>query len=142
VADDAISFTVEQRMQASPPDIFRAWTESFDTWFASPGSIRMRPVAGEPYWFEVLHQGRRHPHYGRFLTLEPGRLIEQTWMTGRDGTEGAETVLRIELTATESGTILRLTHGGFADQQSAGRHSEAWPQILARLDQVVTQPRG
>ena len=85
-------------MSAPPMAVYRAWTETFDRWFATPGAIRMDPRVGEPYWFEVVHEGVHHPHYGRFVALEPGVLIEQTWVTGRGGTEGAETVVRVELT--------------------------------------------
>ena len=127
-------------MEASPPDIFHAWTEAFDTWFASPGAIRMVPVEGEPYWFDVVHDGDRHPHYGRFLALESSRLIEQTWVTGEGGTEGAETVIRIELAPNDGGTILRLSHGGFANKESAKRHADSWPQVLAHLDEVLASP--
>ena len=138
MTDDPISFMIEQTMNASPPEIFHAWTEAFDAWFASPGAIRMSPAVGEPYWFEVIHEGSRHPHYGRFLVLERDRVIEQTWVTGRDGTEGAETVVRVELDPTGRGTILRLMHSGFANEESAHRHAGAWPQILTHLDEVLT----
>jgi uncharacterized protein YndB with AHSA1/START domain len=137
MAEGRISFTIEQTMKASSDQIYRAWTAEFDTWFASPGQIRMVPEVGEPYWFEVVHDGNRHPHYGRFLTLESGRLIEQTWVTGSGGTEGAETVVRVDLSPRRSGTSLRLTHGGFADESSADRHAESWPQILIHLDDTL-----
>src|ERR1700722_3728864 len=78
--DGTHSFTVERMMRAPSDAIFRAWTEEFDTWFAAPGSLVMRASVGEPYWFEVIHEGARHPHYGRYLALQPGRLIEQTWV--------------------------------------------------------------
>src|SRR5271163_3814632 len=126
-------------MSASPSAIFRAWTQQFDTWFAAPGAIRMEPVVGEPYWFETVHAGERHPHYGRFLTVEPDQLIEQTWVTGRNGTEGAETVVRIELLPHQSGTHLRLTHSGFVDEQSAKNHRDSWPGILSHLDETLTR---
>ncbi len=135
---------VERAMTATSSAIYRAWTEDFDTWFASPGAIRMKAEVGEPYWFEVTHQGRRHPHYGRFLTLQPGRLVEQTWMTGKGGTEGAETTVRIELTDTVTGTGLLLVHSGFLDADSARQHAESWPGILTHLDDVLSsseQPR-
>ena len=138
MTDDPISFMIEQTMSASTSEIFHAWTEAFDTWFASPGAIRMNPAVGEPYWFEVIHEGKRHPHYGRFLALERDRVIEQTWVTGRDGTEGAETTVRVELNPTGRGTILRLMHSGFANEESAHRHAGAWPQILTHLDEVLT----
>ncbi len=100
----------------------------------------MNPVVGEPYWFEVVHEGVHHPHYGRFLALEPGVLIEQTWVTGRGGTEGAETVVRVELTEADPGTRLRLTHRGFADAGARQQHADSWPAILAHLDQTLSDP--
>ena len=137
MANDETTFTVERTMNAAPAAIFGAWTQRFDTWFASPGAIRMNPVVGEPFWFEVIHDGEHHPHYGRFLALEPGRLIEQTWVTGRKGTDGAETVVRIELVEEGSRTRLRLTHSGFFDGHAAQQHAASWPQVLAHLDESL-----
>jgi len=137
MAGSTISFTIERAMRAGPASLYRTWTERFDTWFATPGRIRMDPVEGRPYWFEVIHEGVRHPHYGRFLTLAPDALIEQTWVTGRGGTEGAETVVRIEFLREGSGTRLRLTHSGFPDTASARNHEDSWPPILARLDDAA-----
>jgi hypothetical protein len=61
-------------------------------------------------------------------------LIEQTWVTGRIGTDGAETVVRVELESLEVGTNLRPAHSGFYDEASARRHRDSWPQILEHLD--------
>jgi uncharacterized protein YndB with AHSA1/START domain len=133
----AYGFTIEQTLRAGPREVFAAWTEAFDTWFALPGAIRMKPVVGEPYWLDVVHDGERHAHYGRFTVLEPARLIEQTWVTGESGTDGAETLLRVELEATPSGTLVRLSHRGFYDQAAAKRHIDAWPQVLRQLDEVL-----
>lgn len=48
-----LSFVVERVMAASPGEIFDAWVNHFDTWFASSGEISMNAVAGRPYWFDV-----------------------------------------------------------------------------------------
>jgi uncharacterized protein YndB with AHSA1/START domain len=137
------TFSVERTMTASPPSIYEAWTQAFDSWFASPGALTMRPEVGAPFWFEVLYEGNRTPHYGRFTALEPAKLIELTWVTGKKGTDGAETVVRVELTAagagTGAGTRLRLTHGGFYDAESARRHADSWPGILEHLDDQLTR---
>src|SRR5487761_2709023 len=130
------SCAIEHHLQASAAAVYRAWTIHFEIWFATPGAIRMRPISGEPFWFDVIHDGERHPHYGRFVELVPNEVIAMTWVSGEGGTAGAETTLRIELSDDHPGTRLRLRHVGFYSAAAAKRHGAAWPQILSHLDEV------
>jgi uncharacterized protein YndB with AHSA1/START domain len=136
-ATSAHGCTVEVQLAAAPEDVYRAWTEQFDRWFAQPGSVRMRAVVGEPFFFTTEFEGARHPHYGRFLTFEPERLVELSWMTGDPGTHGAETVVRLALEPSGTGSSALLTHGGFRDADDAERHRSAWHEVLAHLDRVL-----
>jgi uncharacterized protein YndB with AHSA1/START domain len=132
-----------ERLMVAPPDVlYRAWTERFDSWFATPGAILMRPEVNAVFFFEVVVQPegsavQRYPHYGRFLRLEQDRLVEITWVTGAGGTKGAETVVTVELTPQGTGTLLHLTHAGFADEESRDGHAQAWPFVLEQLDKKV-----
>lgn len=136
LSDRPHQLTVELDMSVPPAAVYRAWTEEFDTWFASPGLIRMRPQEDEPFYFETEHEGKRHPHYGRFLTLRHNELVEMTWMTGIPGTHGAETVVTVELTPTDAGTHVRLTHSGFHDQAGVKQH-QPWESLLPRLANLL-----
>lgn len=138
LADRPYGYTIERDMAAPPSVLYRAWTEQFDRWFAAPGTVLMHAAVDAPYFFETQFEGRRHPHYGRFLALDHDRRIEMTWVTGAGGTEGAETVLTVELEPAGTGTHLRLTHAGFPHEQARAANNEAWPQVLAHLDETLT----
>ena len=139
------NLTVEREMQASPASLYMAWTERFDSWFAEPGTVLMVAEVIAPFFFETRFKignavEQRHPHYGRFLRLKPNRLVEMTWVTGPEGTEGAETVVTVELSPHGTGSKPRLKQVGFPDKKSRDEHRRAWTLVLEHLDRVMEQP--
>jgi uncharacterized protein YndB with AHSA1/START domain len=135
--------TVEKDIAATAAALYEAWTTGFDRWFAAPGSVLMLPRVNGVFFFETEFKAegqstpQRHPHYGRFLRLIPDRLVELTWVTGAGGTEGAETVVTVELQPAGNTTRVRLTHAGFADEAARDRHRQAWPLVLSQLEQKI-----
>jgi uncharacterized protein YndB with AHSA1/START domain len=125
-------------MHAAPDVLFRAWTEQIDRWFATPGTVLMKGEVNAVFFWEVQVEEKCYPHYGRFLRLEHNQLVELTWLTGPGGTKGVETVVTVELVPEGTGTHLRLTHAGFLDQESRDQHEEAWPFVLAQLDERMS----
>ena len=140
--------TVERQMPLPPATLYKAWTVEFDRWFAAPGSILMTGQADTPFFFETEFSHspdeplQRHPHYGRFLALVPDRHIQLTWLTGAAGTKGAETVVTVELIPGADGTLLKLTHAGFPDQESMEQHRDAWPMVLELLERRYAATRA
>ncbi|MEO0971836.1 MAG: SRPBCC domain-containing protein [Pseudomonadota bacterium] len=112
-----------------PHTLFAAWAYRFDEWFANRGAISRRLEVGTPYYFETTSGGRDHPHYGRILAFEPGRLLEMTWLN-EAGTHGVETTVRVEVGPSPIGARLHLTHQGFRDEVTSNEHGEAWSRIL------------
>ena len=131
------SMTLELRMKADAASIYNAWTRDFDLWFAETGELIMTPEVNRPFFFYNRHDWGRHAHYGRFIKLEKNKLIEMTWLTGKDGTFGAETVIRIELVPQDEGTVLRMTHSGFENEAAAKAHKDNWPLALEELDKKL-----
>ncbi len=133
--------TCEHTFDAGPEQVYAAWTSRFDLWFAQPGTAAMVPEPGRPYFFYNRNEWGRHPHYGRFLDLTENELVEMTWLTGNGtptGTEGAETIVRVELAPKGAGTQLRLTHSGFVSESSRDAHQENWPLALEALAEALS----
>lgn len=64
-----------------------------------------------------------------------------TWVTAA-GTQGAETVVKVDLSPAGEGTLLRLAHTGFPNEGSRDRHETAWPLVLEHLDETLTTESG
>jgi uncharacterized protein YndB with AHSA1/START domain len=143
LTDRPYALNVEHLFRTTPAALYAAWTEHFDVWFAAPGSVLMRAGVDEPFFFETEFKAenesaaKRYPHYGRFLRLVKNASIELTWLTGAGGTEGAETVVTVELQPAGEGTMLRLSHAGFATEASRDRHRHAWPLVLEHLERQI-----
>ncbi|MGH8651328.1 MAG: SRPBCC family protein [Gammaproteobacteria bacterium] len=139
------NLTVERNFPVSATSLYKAWTQRFELWFAAPGSVLMRPEGNAPFFFETEFKfeshsvAQRHPHYGRFLQLVPDQLVQLTWVTGAGGTEGAETVVTVELKANAARTHLRLAHEGFATEAARNQHEHAWPTVLEHLEKRLVQ---
>lgn len=123
--------------------LYRAWTLGLDTWFAARGSVMMNVAVNSPFFFETVFKAEsaeketRHPHYGRFLNLVENQLIEITWVTGQGGTEGTETVVRVEMHDVDDEVLLRVTHAGFKDEKSKDIHQLAWGFVLDKLEEEL-----
>jgi uncharacterized protein YndB with AHSA1/START domain len=129
---------VARVMRATPEAIYKSFTMGWEDWFALPGGLIASPIPQGQLFFVVEHEGQRHPHYGRFLKLEPNRKVELTWVTGKAGTHGAETLLSIDIEPRGDGCGLTLKHRGFYDQDTADHHGRSWETILANLDARLT----
>ncbi len=133
--------TAERMMQADAESLYDAWTSKFDCWFAEPGDLIMKPEVDVPFFFRTRRDWGSHPHYGRFTELERNKVVELTWLSGEAGTEGRETVVRVELTPMENGTKLELTHSGLQDPERSEAHRSAWLEGLEILDAALTKQK-
>jgi len=136
--DDAIVLDIE--IAAPPGRVFEALTDPrrLGEWW----SLEQEPVR----WELDLRVGGRWRAVGRdatcgewvlsgeILELDPPRVLACSWSEHSQSKQLEGTVVRYVLTATSSGTRLRLTHSGFGDAVKArDEYRSGWPGVCARL---------
>ncbi len=73
---------------------------------------------------------------GEYLEVDPPRLLVHTWNPSYR--ELPTTVVRWELLAHKGGTLVKLSHRGFAGHAEAAKdHSQGWTRVLVWLEAFV-----
>ncbi|HET7842867.1 MAG TPA: SRPBCC domain-containing protein [Xanthomonadales bacterium] len=131
---------VARRYGAPPAKVFAAWTDpaSASKWLASGGEVVMNPQVGGLFYVNMVYEGNKYPHYGRYLRVERDRVLEFTWVS--EGTKGKESVVTVTFEPAGSGTKLTLAHEGLPDEENAKSHEGGWTELLeAMAKEFATQ---
>ena len=130
-AIETSSVVVEREMPFPPEKIWRALTQPhlIEEWLMKND---FKPV--------LDHRFNLRGDWGavdcQVLAIEPNRTLSYTWAA-----MGLESVVTWTLTATSTGTHLRMEQSGFRpDQKQAYQGARyGWQQFLAKLEQVVAR---
>ena len=118
--------------------------EVFDVWLdpACPGSpwhgakkIIANPVADGLFYWAHENSGRVFPHFGRFLRVDRGKLVEYTWMS--EGTHGLESTVSVSFEARAGGTQVTIVHRGLPDDTGGRDHERGWTHFLGALEKAT-----
>jgi len=114
------------------PAQLASWWGSSDSYRTFDWKLDLRP-GGK--WsscavnVDGTNQGTVH---GEYLEVQRPHLLVYTWIPSWDGM--AETLIRMELTSTASGTRVKIRHSGFAERTASGLgHTEGWKRVLGWL---------
>lgn len=136
-------FSVPRVLDATPEEVFQAWTEPDElaSWLAGEGRVLRSALAVDGLlYIEMGFGGKAFPHYGRYLRVEPPRLLEFTWVSA--GTKGLESVVTVTLAPEGRGTRLTLTHAGLPDDADGRGHEEGWGGFLGLLAEKLAKRRA
>jgi len=129
---------VPRVIKASPERVFRAWTDPARAkgWLSNGGDLILQPQVGGLFFLDMVYGDHTYPHYGRYLKVDPSRLLEFTWVS--QGTLGKESIVRVDFEDADGGTKVTLTHSGLPDEKLKKDHEGGWIELLewleARLD--------
>src|ERR1017187_1601038 len=130
-ADDTKTLIVEREIPHSLEKVWRALTQAplLEEWLMKND---FQPVVDHRFilradWGSVDSQ---------VLAVEPNKTLSYTWAA-----YGLESVVTWTLTATSTGTHLRMEQSGFRpDQQQAYQGAKyGWQQFFANLEQVLAR---
>ncbi|HET6237026.1 MAG TPA: SRPBCC domain-containing protein [Acetobacteraceae bacterium] len=130
-ATETLSVVVERELPFPPEKIWRALTQPhlIEEWLMKND---FKPVVGHSFnlradWGAVDCQVQ---------TVEPNRTLSYTW-----DAFGLGSVVTWTLTATSTGTHLRMEQSGFRpDQQQAYQGAKGgWPRFFSALEQVLAR---
>lgn len=136
---------------AAPPDrVFQALTDSkqLARWFTDASC----PVKS---WHMDARQGGRYSYatekgnfeingvsefecHGEIIEFDPPRLLAYTWIGNWHADKQRTTIVRWELTPSGTGTHVKVTHSGLAQEQTAREgYRGGWSGVMEKLKQFV-----
>ena len=144
-----VALEVSHRFAAPREQVFEAFTnpEVLKRWWAA-GSTWETPLAeadpreGGKYRLSMrTDEGEVHTVFGEYRQVRPPERLAYTW-TWEEGPgpamEGSEnSLVVIEFLEDGNGTLVKVTHSGFANEQLRDLHTHGWEAVLANLEQRV-----
>jgi len=159
ILQDAV--TAEIEILAPPDRVFAALTDQpqLFTWWgkepsveltafemdARPGgswSFTCTPATSHGAIGEQLkrNEAQQFIAHGEVLEIDPPHLLVWSWIANWHQDPSCATQVRWELTPTPSGTLVRVTHSGLANDAAAFKdYSSGWPGVLRLLNDFFTK---
>ncbi len=130
-------FELITRLPASPQAVYDAWMSSEGHTAMTGGVAHVHPEVGGTFdaWDGYIS--------GKFVILEPGKRIQQTWRTAHFDSQHEDSVVDIDLCADGDLTILTLTHSNVPDGQTSyeetGWQTHYFQPMLRRFEWLQLQ---
>lgn len=134
-ATQKIDVNLSRAIPATPDEVFDVWLDSKSPggpWFGAARVI-LNAVVDGLFYHAVEHEGRIWAHYGRFIRLERGSVIEHTWMS--EATKGIETTVTVTLARQGESTLITIRHTDLPDDQLGRSHQDGWNFMLNAIEQ-------
>jgi uncharacterized protein YndB with AHSA1/START domain len=144
-----IALELTHRFAAPRERVFDAWTnpEVLKRWWAA-GATWETPLAevdarqGGSYRLSMrTDEGEVHTVHGEYREVRPPERLAYTW-AWEEGPEpvveaSGNTLVVIDFLEDGDGTLVKLTHSGFANEQQREMHVHGWEAVLANLESRV-----
>lgn len=144
-----VALELSHRFAAPRGKVFEAWTnpEVLKRWWAAAPTwstplVEVDAREGGGYRLSMrTDEGEVHTVFGEYTEVRPPERLAYTW-AWEEGPEPAmagseHTVVVVDFIEDGEGTIVRLTHSGFASDHVRGMHAHGWEAVLMNLEAQV-----
>ena len=122
------------------PDVLRRWWAAAPTWQTPLAEVDARE--GGTYRLSMqTDAGEIHTVSGEFTEVRPPERLAYTW-AWEEGPDAAmagseRTLVVVDFVEDAGGTLVKLTHSGFSNEDIRGMHVRGWEAVLANLERAV-----
>ena len=139
VSTGADALVSEIYIAAEPERVFQALIDpaQVPAWWGQKGVYLCETfeadlrVGGEWRMAGVGRDGGPFQIKGKFLEIDSSRRLRYTWIATWTGS--VQTTVQWELTGTEKGTRITITHSGLGAHPDLAQSYRGWPRLLAWL---------
>ena len=123
--------------------MLKRWWAAQPTWTTPLAEVDVRE--GGRYRLSMrTDEGEVHTVGGKYTEIRPPERLSYTW-AWEDGPEpvmaGSESTLVVVDFIDGDGTIVRLSHSGFVNEEISAMHAHGWEAVLANLEARVFPTR-
>lgn len=150
ITADQDAVIAEIDIAAPPSRVFEALTDpdQLMRWFTDAScpvkSWQMDARLGGSYSYAtekgnfVVNGVSEFECHGEIIEIDPPRLLVYTWIANWHLDRKKKTIVRYELTPTASGTHVKVTHSGLAQEPEARKdYSGGWIGVVEKLKQFA-----
>jgi uncharacterized protein YndB with AHSA1/START domain len=125
---------VERHMKAPPARVYRHLTTS-ESWHASLGGTALIEPSPGGMFRMAMPDG--NTARGEFVELIENERVVFTWgWVDHPGVPPGSSTVTIELTPTDTGTLVRLTHAGLPEPE-VSEHTMGWNHYMPGLAELA-----
>jgi uncharacterized protein YndB with AHSA1/START domain len=123
------------------PDVLKRWWAAGPTWDTPLAEVDARE--GGSYRLSMrTHEGEIHTVFGEYSEVRPPERLAYTW-TWEEGPgpamAGSEhTRVVVDFVEDGDGTLVKVTHSGFATPELKELHVHGWQAVLANLERALS----
>jgi uncharacterized protein YndB with AHSA1/START domain len=142
-----VTLVISKTFNASPEEVFRMWTDPIEVakWYGPEGftneihSFDLRE-GGEYSLTMKGPDGNGHLLKGTFTTIDAPKKLVFTWQWASGdmaASDGAPTVVTVDIKPMGDTTEMTMTHAGFVDEQTKENHNKGWSSSFVKLEKLL-----